>query len=178
MELLPGKRYSVVRLEIGLAPEGSTVTAHTLRTLLAELCELAHLNPSDVVDSGELEIDGFPVTVTSAPDDDHVMIAVSLGTPPDADLRRTLPRQLLMREFEHLGEAVALHFSMRPDTDEIVASLTLPCGELGTAAELMELIELAIDEANDELEDAAALVLAEEMQAAENAELDDDALEM
>jgi hypothetical protein len=153
------------------------VTAHALRALLAELCELTHLDPRGVVDSGELEIDGFPVTVASAPDDDHVTIAVSLGTPPDADLRLALPRQLLMREFEHSGEAVALHFSMRPDTSEIVASITLPFGELGTAAELMELIELAIDEANDELEDASALALAEEMQAAENAELDDDVLD-
>ena len=138
-----------------------------MKALLAELCELARLDPRDVVESGELEIDGFPVTVGSVPDDNHVMIAVSLGTPPDADLRQALPRQLLMREFEHSGEAVALHFSMRPDSAEIIASLTLPFGELGTAAELMELIELAIDEANDELEDAAALALAEEMQAAE-----------
>jgi hypothetical protein len=134
-----------------------------LRALLADVCKLVKLEPAEVIEAGELEVDGILVVISSVPDDDHVTITLLLGTPEDSKLQLSLSRQLLMREFEHAGEAVALHFAMNPRTSEIIATLTLPLPELATGSDLMEVIELAIDEANDELEDATALALAEEM---------------
>ena len=136
-----------------------------LRALLADVCKLVKLAPADVIEAGELEVDGVLVVFSSVPDDDHVMLTLLLGTPEDSKLQLTLSRQLLMREFEHAGEAVALHFAMNPRTSEIIATLTLPLSELETGTDLMEVIELVIEEANDELEDAAAIALAEEMEA-------------
>ena len=127
--------------------------------------ELLKHEPAEVIAAGELEVNGVVVVIGSIPDDEHVTLTLLLGTPADGELQLGLSRQLLMREFEHADKAVALHFAMNPRTAEIVATFTVPLAEIGTGAELVELMELASDEARDELDEAMTLALAEEAKA-------------
>ena len=137
--------------------------AHPLRALLADICEQMDLDANGIVETGAFEVDDQLVVLSSASDDRHVKIALFLDTPP-GDQLRGLSRQLLMREFALAHEPMTLHFAMSRATSEIVATLTLPLAEIGTASELMEIVEEVLDEANDELEDAAVMALAEQIQ--------------
>jgi len=130
--------------------------------LLRDFCAfLPQDDTDDAVATGLVEVDGTPVIVGPASDDRRILLTTLLDAPDDAVPREMLDEQILIHDFNAIGDAGEIRFSRPPGSDYLVAaSLSLPNDGLDSGRDLLEAIRLFITLAEERLLDLGAFALA------------------
>lgn len=133
-----------------------------LDELLAELCEEVGLDPSDpAAGTGVFTIEGMLVAVGETEDESLLDVRVVLKTEYDILEDIGLLRQFVFHNYEVQDEPGAVRFGIAPETGELTAMLLVPVAEVGTGADLLWLIEMACEVAEDQFAELCALAIGE-----------------
>ena len=137
-------------------------TTTRLDDLLLELCEEVGLDPEDPsAGAGVFTIEGVLVAVGETEDESLLDVRVVLQTEYDILEDIALLRQLAFHGYEVQADADAVRFGIAPETGELTAMLLVPVAEIGTGAELLWLLEMACEVAEDQFAELCALAIGE-----------------
>jgi hypothetical protein len=114
--------------------------------------------PEDVLASESLEVNGHLVLLAECEDGEHLAIVVVLQPPLRGVDELSLLRQLMHHNFDHLADTVAMTFTLVPETRDIAARLVLPMGGIEDPADFREILELAVQQAQETYAEVCAKI--------------------